>query len=129
LLIRDLLAIGATRQQVANVPDAAVPEFAGPAGALGCCYVIEGATLGGQLIARHLKTVLQLDPANGAALFNGYGRATGAMWRSFCSVLNAEVRNPLSHRTAAAAACATFDHLDACLRCPGETRMKIPAST
>lgn len=116
LLIRDLLAMGVSRQHVASMPDAAVPEFAGPPGALGCCYVLEGATLGGQIIAKRLKTVLHLDQANGAAFFNGYGPATGAMWRSFCAVLNARVKDPPSCQAAAAAACATFEHLEACLR-------------
>lgn len=122
LLIRDLLAIGATRQEVAAVPDAAIPDFDGHVGALGCCYVLEGATLGGQLIARHVKSVLKLDSANGATFFNGYGRATGAMWGSFCAVLNARVQDLASCRAAATAACATFEHLEACLSSPGEAR-------
>lgn len=115
LLIRDLLAIGVSRQQVAAVPDAAIPEFTGPAGALGCCYVLEGATLGGQIIAKRLKTILHLDQAYGAAFFNGYGRATGTMWRSYCAVLNSQVKDPASYHAATAAACATFEHLESCL--------------
>jgi heme oxygenase (biliverdin-IX-beta and delta-forming) len=115
LLVRDLLAIGILRQHLTRVPDAAIPEFAGRAGALGCCYVLEGATLGGQLIARRLKTVLDLDQTNGAAFFSGYGRSTGAKWRSFCAVLNAKIKDPASYQAAAAAACATFECLEACL--------------
>jgi heme oxygenase len=129
LLIRDLLAIGATRQEVAAVPEAAIPDFDGHVGALGCCYVLEGATLGGQLIARHVKSVLKFGSANGAAFFNGYGRATGAMWGSFCKVLNARIQDPPSYRTAAAAACATFEHLEACLRCPGEAGARMVATS
>jgi heme oxygenase (biliverdin-IX-beta and delta-forming) len=121
LLIQDLLAIGVSRQHIARIPDAAIPEFAGRTSALGCCYVLEGATLGGQIIAKQLKTVLDLDPTNGAAFFNGYGRATGAMWRAFCCVLNAEIQDLASSRAAAAAACATFAHLDASLRHAPET--------
>ena len=126
LLVRDLLAIGISPQQLAAVADAAIPEFAGQAGALGCCYVLEGATLGGQLIAKRLKGALHLDQANGAAFFNGYGRATGAMWRSFCAVLNAEIKDPPSYRAATAAACATFEHLETCLRSASEAQADWP---
>jgi heme oxygenase len=129
LLIRDLLAIGLTRQEIVAVPEAAIPDFDGHAGALGCCYVLEGATLGGQLIARHVKSVLRFDSENGASFFNGYGRATGAMWSSFCKVLNARIQDSSSYRTAAAAACATFEHLEACLRCPGEAGARMAATS
>jgi heme oxygenase (biliverdin-IX-beta and delta-forming) len=121
LLIQDLLAIGVSRQHIARIPDAAIPEFGGRAGALGCCYVLEGATLGGQIIAKQLKTALDLDRTSGAAFFNGYGRATGAMWRAFCAMLNAEIRDISSSKAAAAAACATFEHLEASLRHGPET--------
>jgi heme oxygenase (biliverdin-IX-beta and delta-forming) len=50
--------------------------------ALGCLYVLEGATLGGQMISRHLAT-LDIGPANGGLFFNGYGAKTGEMWKSF----------------------------------------------
>jgi heme oxygenase len=50
--------------------------------ALGCLYVLEGATLGGRVISRHLAT-LGIGPANGGLFFNGYGARTGEMWQSF----------------------------------------------
>jgi heme oxygenase len=50
--------------------------------ALGCLYVLEGATLGGQLISRHLAT-LGIGPTTGGLFFNGYGARTGEMWKSF----------------------------------------------
>ena len=52
--------------------------------ALGCLYVMEGATLGGQIISRHLAT-LGIGPANGGLFFNGYGSRTGEMWKAFQS--------------------------------------------
>jgi heme oxygenase len=52
--------------------------------ALGCLYVLEGATLGGQLISRYLET-LGIGPATGGLFFNGYGAKTGEMWESFQS--------------------------------------------
>lgn len=50
--------------------------------AIGCLYVLEGATLGGQVISRHLAK-LGIGPGNGGRFFHGYGTRTGAMWKSF----------------------------------------------
>jgi heme oxygenase (biliverdin-IX-beta and delta-forming) len=51
------------------------------AGFLGALYVMEGSTLGGQFLARHVEQVLGLTPGQGNAYFQGHGEATGAMWR------------------------------------------------
>jgi len=48
----------------------------------GCLYVLEGATLGGQVISRHLAK-LGIGPETGGRFFNGYGAKTGRMWKSF----------------------------------------------
>ena len=50
--------------------------------AIGCLYVLEGATLGGQIISRHLAK-LGIGPENGCLFFSGYGAKTGEMWKSF----------------------------------------------
>jgi heme oxygenase len=49
---------------------------------IGCLYVSEGATLGGQIISRHLEE-LGIGPTNGGLFFHGYGAKTGEMWKSF----------------------------------------------
>lgn len=51
--------------------------------ALGNLYVMEGATLGGQIIARNLEKKLGLHDRQGYKFFSGYGSETGAMWRVF----------------------------------------------
>ena len=48
---------------------------------LGGMYVMEGSTLGGQYIARHVEAILVLSPGSGDAFFRGYGETTGSMWR------------------------------------------------
>jgi heme oxygenase len=60
-----------------------LPQFNTPAQVLGCLYVIEGATLGGQIISKHLLANLGLGPDTGAAFFNGYGAESGHQWQSF----------------------------------------------
>lgn len=72
-----------------------LPELNTPAQVLGCLYVIEGATLGGQIISKHLLANLGLGIDNGAAFFNGYGANSGSQWQFFRSFLtkNAEPIN------------------------------------
>ena len=48
---------------------------------LGGLYVMEGSTLGGQYIARHVEGILALTPGSGDSFFRGYGDATSRMWR------------------------------------------------
>ncbi len=58
---------------------------------LGAFYVLEGSTLGGRMIARHLESVLgesvlglhglELQDGRGDAYFRGHGENTGALWR------------------------------------------------
>ncbi len=49
--------------------------------AFGAVYVIEGATLGGQVIARQVIPALALSPKRGCRFFSGYGADTGGRWR------------------------------------------------
>ncbi len=51
--------------------------------AFGCLYVLEGSTLGGQMIARQIQKVLGLGPENGCAFFSSYGSNVGQMWKRF----------------------------------------------
>jgi heme oxygenase len=65
----------------------ALPLLEPPSRALGSLYVLEGATLGGQIISRHLQATLGLNQKRGAAFFNGYGSENGQMWREFGKTL------------------------------------------
>ena len=56
--------------------------------ALGSLYVMEGSTLGGKVIARHLAAAAWA-PAEGLRYFNPHGDATGRMWRKLQSDLEA----------------------------------------
>ena len=56
-------------------------EAAFEAGFLGAMYVMEGSTLGGRFLARHVEGVLGLEPGRGDAYFQGHGESTGALWR------------------------------------------------
>jgi heme oxygenase len=62
------------------------PTLADSGALIGTLYVIEGATLGGKVISRHLKDSLGLGPTSGAHFFNGYGNTvtTRNNWLTFC---------------------------------------------
>ncbi len=63
-------------------PRPRLPEVAGTDDALGRMYVLEGSTLGGRFIDRHLTGLSALDGVRVRA-FSPYGEDTGRMWRSF----------------------------------------------
>lgn len=50
---------------------------------VGVLYTIEGSSLGGQVIARHLETYMGLTPEKGARFFYGYGQRIPALWDQF----------------------------------------------
>lgn len=54
---------------------------------LGYLYVMEGATLGGQVITKILENQLQITQDKGGRFFYGYGDETKMMWNEFCSLL------------------------------------------
>lgn len=72
-----------------------LPVLGDAARGWGSAYVIEGSTLGGRVISRHLTTTLGLTPENGASYFAGYGANTGVMWNEFRRAIEAHV--PAAH--------------------------------
>jgi heme oxygenase len=83
-LEQDMRAISVSPPDLSMTPFCRdLPEFKTAAQALGGLYVVEGATLGGKIIGRHLQETLGLNAANGAAFFDGYGAENGRMWRAF----------------------------------------------
>ena len=61
----------------------ALPPTSSRAEILGAAYVLEGATLGGQIIARHLGATLGLRDGDGCRFFRSYGERVGAQWQGF----------------------------------------------
>lgn len=51
--------------------------------ALGCMYVLEGSTLGSQILSRSFRERFDIGRHNGGAYFHGYGELTGKMWKRF----------------------------------------------
>ncbi|MBE9461268.1 biliverdin-producing heme oxygenase [Dyadobacter subterraneus] len=86
LIEDDLRKTGFSKEQVANLP---VFKFnpSSTADALGTMYVLEGSTLGGKILYKHINQVLRLNEETGASYFYGYGQQTGLLWKTFISTL------------------------------------------
>ncbi|MGX9961853.1 biliverdin-producing heme oxygenase [Roseomonas sp. F4] len=83
LLVADLVALRAAPV----APVAALPEPSCAGFAMGCLYVLEGSTLGGQHLARALDGVLPGEV--GRSFLLGYGARHGVMWRECCAAIEA----------------------------------------
>lgn len=79
------------------------PEVTHFGAALGCLYVLEGSTLGGQVLSRRFGEILGIGPDSGLAYFSGYGELTGQRWRQTLGLLEM-VPNSLSRDSQAQAA-------------------------
>ncbi|NTU86044.1 MAG: biliverdin-producing heme oxygenase [Chloroflexales bacterium] len=112
LLEADLTHFGLDGELLRALPSCTgLPRLPDLSAALGSLYVLEGATLGGQLIARQLATTLAAGPASGGAFFNSYRGQVATMWRSFKDFVE---QHGAGHEDAViAAASATFASLEA----------------
>ena len=124
-LLQDLQVLGETASGIAALPRCErLPPLASPAQLWGCLYVIEGATLGGQIVIKHLNARLGLSADSGASFFDGYGPQTGSRWKAFCAAVPAEGTDATGGVQARAAMLAsanlTFDTLSEWLF-PGST--------
>ncbi|SMQ22919.1 Heme oxygenase [Pseudomonas helmanticensis] len=103
----DLQALGMDAEALQRLPQCEqLPVIDSGATCLGALYVLEGATLGGQILRREIATRLGLEADNGAAFLDIYGAATGRRWRDFIEYLG---NRPISadERTAVVTAAQT----------------------
>lgn len=89
LFAGDLTALGAAPSTAPDSPELSpVPDTND---ALGRLYVLEGSTLGGVFIDRHLASLPQLADAAPLRAFTPYGEHTGAMWHAYRTATRAWV--------------------------------------
>jgi len=84
--------------------------------ALGMLYVMEGSTLGGQVIARSLSRSLGLTETHGAAYFHSYGSAVVPRWQETQAALNAFQANGGSVQQMVVTAISAFADLESRLK-------------
>jgi len=105
-LANDLQVLGNT--QPVQATGAELPTIENELQAIGALYVIEGSTLGGQIISKMVQQHLGITDGKGLSFFNGYGEDTGKKWADFQQVLNNIATTPQDEETVIAAANDTF---------------------
>jgi heme oxygenase len=107
LLRHDLAALGVTEgERCTNLPDTGDVVLA-----LGTAYVLEGSTLGGPFILNRMRSRLGHLTGTATRFLEGYGAATGPMWRAFGELAERGIATPEARERAAGAACETFRRL------------------
>lgn len=107
-LCEDLRALG----QQPGLP-VALPSVAGDAARWGMLYVIEGAQLGGRMIARSVR---QHQPAlSGALRYFELANDDPTGWRRFQATLDRRLDTPSAREAAIGGAQAMFAHFHTCL--------------
>lgn len=78
--------------------------------ALGAFYVMEGSTLGGSVISRHLAKNENLSSVNEFNFYGCYGDMVGPNWKAFQQVLIDNADTTERESIMVQAACDTFDY-------------------
>ena len=134
LLAQDLQAQGHDAASLARLPQAPALPLAGVPEALGAMYVLEGATLGGQLLLRHLSRHFAAapSPVGDFAFFRAYEDALGPMWRAFGQALVEATPDAAFADRVVHGARVTFDAFEAWMRArlagPQCTAGRLPRS-
>jgi len=93
LLRLDLDRLNFDKALMDSIPRCPVlPPLQSVSQGIGCMYVLEGSTLGGQIILRHLGQVLGITAENGGAFFASYGAELGRRWTEFRETVAADQR-------------------------------------
>jgi heme oxygenase len=85
-----------------------LPRLSGIEELAGCLYVLEGASLGGQVIAPVLQRQLGLAKDRGLSFFIGDAAGTPARWRLVLDSLELLARAGAETDRIISSACATF---------------------
>lgn len=111
-LTADLSASGLSEADIQGLPrcDAILP-IQSAAEALGTLYVLEGSTLGGQMMTRHFEARLSITREQGLAFFSSYGDQVGPRWKQLCVVLDDYSQRHDEDEVIIQAACQTFERI------------------
>ncbi|MFK9006906.1 biliverdin-producing heme oxygenase [Pseudomonas pergaminensis] len=108
-LVNDLRALSLNDHAINALPRCAnLPVLDTPAACLGALYVLEGATLGGQVLRREMAQRLGVNADNGGAFLDVYGAETGRRWKDFLDYLGRQPLDADDKQRAVTAACSTF---------------------
>lgn len=112
LLEADLTALGWDKPAIGSLPLCrALPDVSTFPRLLGCLYVLEGSTLGGQMLTKMLMKFLPVTPDANARYLNSYGTEVRERWAEFRELLSSQARSEADEREMLASAGETFDRL------------------
>ena len=112
LITSDLLSQNLDIQDIAVLPDAFFKSrYPTKAAAWGGMYVLEGSTLGGQIIKRHLQKNGN-SGFRGSLYFTAYGAETGAFWKNFLQHFCEAAQDPGDAEQIIKSAVETFTAID-----------------
>ncbi|MEO7674380.1 MAG: biliverdin-producing heme oxygenase [Pyrinomonadaceae bacterium] len=114
LLERDMEHLGILGDAKKAPPFTDIPMLDTVAKAFGSIYVMEGATLGGQVITRQLKEHLGITAEKGGAFLNSYGYNVGPMWKALGASVTAFAESADDDESIINAARETFDSFRRC---------------
>lgn len=114
LLIKDVEELSIAEEKLRTSAVGQLPATGGarrgtPYGLLGILYVMEGATLGGNVIVKSLRKNKHLSEMNGFHYFGCYGSETGKKWKCFLEVLKDKGQEPEAQAEIVAGARATYE--------------------
>jgi heme oxygenase len=89
LSLRNLQHLGMTVDQINKLSVCTrLPTISDFPSAIAVIYVLEGATLGGRTISKHLKSSISVYPDSRGAFFSSYLENIGQMWETFRDGVN-----------------------------------------
>ncbi|TAF67442.1 MAG: biliverdin-producing heme oxygenase [Cytophagales bacterium] len=114
-LLKDLQYFGLSTKEIQQIPICKkIPTLDTTAQKIAYLYVIEGSSLGGQVLSRQLHQKFQFTAQQGAAYFNSYGKENlKNMWFGFQNLLtNFAEQHPEEEAQMIKTAKETFEKLD-----------------
>jgi heme oxygenase (biliverdin-IX-beta and delta-forming) len=114
----DIAFLEGKTDTIHEAEDFALPLLTSKAFAFGFAYVLEGASLGGRVIIKHVQSHLPVNEEKGASFFAGYGSQTGLYWKQLLEALVAFTiqNNCETEVIAGAQTCfsSIYTHFDKC---------------
>lgn len=112
LLESDLKALGLTEAEINALPVYDYPAPANEAQALGAMYVLEGSTLGGNIIYKRLNHLIGIDKEVNGKYFTAYGDMSGIKWKGFMEAFGEYAVSNNAEQEVINTAIATFTNMD-----------------
>lgn len=90
LIEQDLTSLGLTKAEIKGLPMCTnLPQVSKFSQILGCLYVLEGSTLGGQFIMNKLKQSMPIDPETNGRFMSSYGTDVRQKWSEYGQLVEA----------------------------------------